>query len=187
MQGLTVRIFCETSQSLYPSSWNLPVYIIFRTPTWFLVVTPPPICYCTWTRILLACHLRNLCRISATCALFTLGTRFISWYFPGVWLNQLNQHFKEIFKSISNCGRLPKKKKILWKDKQILGFFQRTKNAMSIIAIVIGALGKGPKDWRNLKAEEDLRSYRPLHVWERQEYSTELWRPKEICSHSDSS
>ena len=49
-----------------------------------------------------------------------------------------------------------------------------------------GSLRFEKTDWGNSKSKEDSRPSRPQHCLNRQEYSEEFWRPKEIWCHLDS-
>ena len=69
----------------YFSAFNIPGYIIFRTPMHIFCGCTSfslPLTHCTSTCLLLACHPRNLRGIFTdnTCVLFTLGTRHICYF-----------------------------------------------------------------------------------------------------------
>ena len=59
---------------------------------------------------------------------------------------------------------------------------------VTVIPIVVGALGTVPeKDWNSGKSEEESRTSRLTHVWDRPEYREESSLPVDTCCLLDSS
>ena len=57
---------------------------------------------------------------------------------------------------------------------------------VTIISIVIGAFGTVTKGLlKGLKLDDEWRTSKLLHYWERPEYWEESWRLEETCCHSD--
>ena len=60
---------------------------------------------------------------------------------------------------------------------------------VTVIPIVVGGFGTISKwlekDWKNWTSEEESRSYKPQHCWDRLEYWDESWKPEETCRYLD--